>query len=266
MPTKFFFLKLTQSQKILSPKHKLEKAAGEQRRAKSSEEDVLYHTRLDQRLMMIHGLLKTGLMEQSSLLSPDCGDAEEGEGPEFASRGIISDATASAGSGSCSQIDVSGRASGMMTTVGLEVEPQPHTLEVAARYRLETRRPKRGTRHHVRREAAVASVLCVCVATMVLQAPAASAYLIKSQLYWKRVGAFPQYLTEPSGGHGGSWPISTLCYNGPDCAPNMPDYMCNPDCGNPNISIVNATAYSKPLLVRFVSTLSESVRSALAVL
>ena len=204
---------------------------------------------------MIHGLLKTGLMEQSSLLSPDCGDAEEGEGPEFASRGIISDATASAGSGSCSQIDVSGRASGMMTTVGLEVEPQPHTLEVAARYRLETRRPKRGTRHHVRREAAVASVLCVCVATMVLQAPAASAYLIKSQLYWKRVGAFPQYLTEPSGGHGGSWPISTLCYNGPDCAPNMPDYMCNPDCGNPNISIVNATAYSKPLLVRFVSTL-----------
>ena len=204
---------------------------------------------------MMHGLVKTGLMEQSSFLSPDCEDAVEEKGPEIVSPRIISDAAASAGSGSGSQIDVFGRESVMIKTVELEVETQPHSLEVAARYPPGTRRPKRGTRNHARREAAMASVLCVCVATMVLQAPAASAYLIKSQLYWKRVGAFPQYLTGPWGGQGGSWPISTLCYNGPDCAPNMPDFMCNPDCGNPNISIVNATAFSKPLLVRFVSTL-----------
>jgi len=215
---------------------------------------------------MMDGLVKTGLMEQSSFLSPDSGDAEDGEGPEFVSPGILSDAAASAGSGSDSQIECLrfGSESGMMKTVRLEVEPQPHRLEVAARFLDGTRRPKRGTRtsrNHARCEAAMASVLCVCVATMLLQAPAASAYLIKSHLYWERVGAFPHYLTQPAGGgQSFTWPRSSLCYNGPDCSQSI-DQLCNPDCGNPDIGIappggsVQDTSYPKPFLVRFVSLL-----------
>jgi hypothetical protein len=101
----------------------------------------------------------------------------------------------------------------------------------------------------------MASTLCVLGAALVLQAPAASAYLIKSHLYWERVGAFPHYLTTPPGGQSASWPKSTICYNGPSCAKNLPEYGCNPDCGNPDIGLTNAAAFPKAFLIRFVSIL-----------
>lgn len=97
---------------------------------------------------------------------------------------------------------------------------------------------------------------CVVGAALLLQAPAASAYLIKSSLYWERVGAFPHYLTTPPGGVGASWPKSGLCYNGPGCGKNTPEYRCNPDCGNPNIGIKDSTKYPKAFLIRFVSLYS----------
>lgn len=90
-------------------------------------------------------------------------------------------------------------------------------------------------------------------AAFMLQLHSASSYLIKSHLYWERVGAFPHYLTEPPGLQGGAWPKSSLCYNGPSCAKNTPDYRCNPDCGNPDIALTNDVAYPKAYLIRFVS-------------
>ena len=95
---------------------------------------------------------------------------------------------------------------------------------------------------------------CVVGAALLLQAPAASAYLVKSSLYWERVGAFPHYLTTPEGGIGASWPKSGLCYNGPGCGKNTPEYRCNPDCGNPDIGIKDRIKYPKPYLIRFVSS------------
>ena len=89
-------------------------------------------------------------------------------------------------------------------------------------------------------------------AALLLQAPAASAYLVKSHLYWERVGAFPHYLTTTAGA-AGSWPKSQLCYNGPDCGKNTPEYQCNPDCGNPNIGLKDKNKYPKAFLIRFVS-------------
>jgi hypothetical protein len=96
-------------------------------------------------------------------------------------------------------------------------------------------------------------VLFLLGAVSMVQLHSASAYLIKSHLYWERVGAFPHYLTEPPGQQGGAWPKSSLCYNGPSCAKNTPDYRCNPDCGNPNIALKNDGAYPKAYLIRFVS-------------
>lgn len=87
-----------------------------------------------------------------------------------------------------------------------------------------------------------------------VQLHSASAYLIKSHLYWERVGAFPHYLTGKPGLPAVAWPISSLCYNGPSCAKNTPDYRCNPDCGNPNIALKNDGAYPKAYLIRFVSS------------
>ena len=50
--------------------------------------------------LMMHELVKSGLMEQSSFLSGDGADAEEGEGPEFVAfsgrRGV--------GKGNCTQL------------------------------------------------------------------------------------------------------------------------------------------------------------------
>jgi hypothetical protein len=89
-------------------------------------------------------------------------------------------------------------------------------------------------------------------AALLLQAPAASAYLVKSHLYWERVGAFPHYLTTTAGA-AGSWPKSQLCYNGPDCGKNTPEYQCNSDCGNPNIGLKDKNKYPKAFLIRFVS-------------
>ena len=108
---------------------------------------------------------------------------------------------------------------------------------------------------------------CVVGAALLLQAPAASAYLVKSSLYWERVGAFPHYLTTPCGNTvpcalGGAWPKSGFCYNGPSCAKNTPDYRCNPDCGNPDIGIKDSQKYPKAYMIRFVS--SRSVPLALA--
>jgi len=114
------------------------------------------------------------------------------------------------------------------------------------RSKVEGRRP--------RRPAGRMPALVLLGAALVLQAPAAAAYLIKSHLYWERVGAFPHYLTEPPGQQGGAWPRSSLCYNGPTCAKNTPDYRCNPDCGNPDISLKNNIAYPKAYLIRFVSS------------
>ena len=94
--------------------------------------------------------------------------------------------------------------------------------------------------------------LCVVGAVLLLQAPAASAYLVKSHLYWERVGAFPHYLTTTAGA-AGSWPKSQLCYNGPDCGKNTPEYQCNSDCGNPNIGLKDKNKYPKAFLIRFVS-------------
>ena len=102
----------------------------------------------------------------------------------------------------------------------------------------------------------------VVVTALILQIPEASAYLVKSSLYWERVGVFPHYLTTPPGGIGASWPKSILCYNGPDCGKNTPDYRCNPDCGNPDIGIQDSQNYPKAYMIRFVS--SRSVPLALA--
>ena len=134
-------------------------------------------------------------------------------------------------------------------------------VDVAARYaHAGARRHARSRWNHGSR--AIGLVLCVFSAMLVLlQAPAASAYLIKSHLYWERVGAFPHYLTQPTGGGTSfTWPRSSLCYNGPDCSKSI-DQLCNPDCGNPNIGIAppggssQHAAYPKPFLVRFVSVL-----------
>ena len=105
-----------------------------------------------------------------------------------------------------------------------------------------------------RRPASRIPALVLLGVALVLQAPSAAAYLIKSHLYWERVGAFPHYLTEPPGQQGGAWPRSSLCYNGPSCAKNTPDYRCNPDCGNPDIALTNDNAYPKAYLIRFVSS------------
>ena len=124
-------------------------------------------------------------------------------------------------------------------------------VDVAARYaRAGALRHGRSRWNHGSR--AIGLVVCVFSAMLVLlQAPAASAYLIKSHWYWERVGAFPHYL---AGGQSGPWPKSSLCYNGPDCSQSI-DKQCNSDCGNPGIGIQDATNYPKPFLVRFVSLL-----------
>jgi hypothetical protein len=128
-------------------------------------------------------------------------------------------------------------------------------VDVAARYaRAGALRHGRSRWNHGSR--AIGLVLCVFSAMLVLlQAPAASAYLIKSHLYWERVGAFPHYLTGHSGGgQSFDWPRSSLCYNGPDCSQSI-DQKCNSDCGNPDIGFQDASNYPKPFLVRFVSVL-----------
>jgi len=107
-----------------------------------------------------------------------------------------------------------------------------------------------------------AYVLYVLGAALMLHAPAASAYLLKSHLHWERIGAFPHYITTVGAGQAtptGKWPagpVNSLCYNGAGCGKNTPDYLCNPDCGNPNIGLAQGmdnANYPKAFLIRFVS-------------
>jgi len=114
---------------------------------------------------------------------------------------------------------------------------------------------RHGARQRCRRAAppSAASAVCAVAAALVLCAPPGSAYLIKSFMHWERVGAFPQYITQkPSGS---TWPRSRHCWNGP-CGKNTPDYLCNPDCGNPNIGMTDDTKYPKAFLIRIVSAQS----------
>jgi hypothetical protein len=109
---------------------------------------------------------------------------------------------------------------------------------------------------HCRRQRSVLSVLralCAVLVVAVMRGTGTAAYLIKSHLHWERVGAFPHYLAEPADGDL-LWPKTTLCYNGPSCAKNGPDYQCNPNCGEPTIGLKDAGLnYPKAYLIRFVS-------------
>ena len=112
-------------------------------------------------------------------------------------------------------------------------------------------------RRSLRRGPRAVLALCVFAVALVLQAPSCTAYLIKSFMHWERVGAFPQFIMQRS--RGATWPRSRHCWNGP-CGKNTPDYLCNPDCGNPNIGMTDDSKYPKAFLIRIVSAHQLSCR------
>ena len=82
------------------------------------------------------------------------------------------------------------------------------------------------------RRAQVLKGLCLLGTVLVLRAPEAAGYLLKSHMYWERIGAHPHYVNTPvQAENASSWPYSSHCFNGPACGKHTPDFRCNPQCG-----------------------------------
>jgi len=85
----------------------------------------------------------------------------------------------------------------------------------------------------------VALALLLCLAnTRVSQG-----YLLSASLHWDRIGATPQFYSK--GGVYGNFP----------CGRNTPTFTGNPNCGNPEQGIADATQYPEPFLMHLTLAL-----------
>ena len=127
----------------------------------------------------------------------------------------------------------------------------------------EEARGRNWTRKCARRQrrAQVLRGLCLLGTVLVLRAPEAAGYLLKSHMYWERIGAHPHYVNTPvQAENASSWPYSSHCFNGPACGKHTPDFRCNPKCGEPSLGQTDPSKWPKPFLIRFVIDVVVDVR------